>query len=283
MTSAKESNLIVDLAMGPNQGAGVPAPYDDEGLLWDLNPFNITVAIGGSFDGVLPGWGSGPLVAAVTGEALNPVVSSARTRVVLKNSSLTDVTSQVDGNGRLSIQFPADSTAAENVIFAYYLQHTRYREVQSPAEVAAAVPQSPVTDWRQNGSWAVDHFSKRGAQTVIDFWESELLDANIKELISQVGNYMWEDSMEMDATIWWTPTLPSAFESGRGYSLVRYIPILISSTSSVSNLSFATDEPDAGASHIVDYRQTVSLLSMNHLTIANHLSSPNCIKNTLVP
>lgn len=32
----QRSGLIFDFAMGPNQGQGVPAKYNDEGLQWDL-------------------------------------------------------------------------------------------------------------------------------------------------------------------------------------------------------------------------------------------------------
>jgi hypothetical protein len=31
-----QSNLYMDIAIGPNQGQGVPANADDEGLQWDL-------------------------------------------------------------------------------------------------------------------------------------------------------------------------------------------------------------------------------------------------------
>ena len=52
----------MDFTVGPNQGAGVPAEPDDEGIMWQLLPFNTSVPVGGSFDGVLPGWGSGQFV-----------------------------------------------------------------------------------------------------------------------------------------------------------------------------------------------------------------------------
>lgn len=32
----KEAGLMMDFALGPNQGQGVPAEYGDEGLQWDL-------------------------------------------------------------------------------------------------------------------------------------------------------------------------------------------------------------------------------------------------------
>lgn len=62
LKATKENGLIMDFALGPNQGAGVPAKPDDEGIMWYLNPFNVSVPIGGSFNDVLPGWGSGKFV-----------------------------------------------------------------------------------------------------------------------------------------------------------------------------------------------------------------------------
>jgi hypothetical protein len=44
LSTAKEG-LVVDMALGPNQGAGVPAPFDSDGLLWDLNFFDVSVLL----------------------------------------------------------------------------------------------------------------------------------------------------------------------------------------------------------------------------------------------
>lgn len=62
LRATKSLGMIMDFALGPNQGAGVPAKPDDEGIMWDLWPWNISVPIGGSYDDVLPGWGSGEFV-----------------------------------------------------------------------------------------------------------------------------------------------------------------------------------------------------------------------------
>ncbi|KKA22163.1 hypothetical protein T310_3800 [Rasamsonia emersonii CBS 393.64] len=59
----RENGLVMDFALGPNQGQGVPAEYDDEGLQWDLAPFSIALPANGSFEGIVPGWGTGQLVA----------------------------------------------------------------------------------------------------------------------------------------------------------------------------------------------------------------------------
>ena len=40
-----------------------------------------------------------------------------------------------------------------------------------------------------DGSFAIDHNSARGAKTVIKFWEKYILDDEVLELIKAAGNY----------------------------------------------------------------------------------------------
>jgi hypothetical protein len=155
LQTAQEEGLVVDLALGPNQGAGVPAPSESDGLLWDLFSFKVSVPIKETFDGVLPGWNSGALVAASTGLVLNATAST----ITLSQTSLNDITKLVDGNGHVRINSLSNQTGIENRLFAYYLKHARYPEVQAQDSVMAAVPQSPIKIYEQNGSWVVDHFS----------------------------------------------------------------------------------------------------------------------------
>ncbi|RAK97746.1 uncharacterized protein BO80DRAFT_185483 [Aspergillus ibericus CBS 121593] len=266
LTAAKENDLVVDLAIGPNQGAGVPAPYNDDGLLWDLSGFNSSFSTEQGFDGTLPGWGAGPLIAAVTGR-VSSTGSSNETYKVLAESSLLDVTHLVSSSGHLQFQANDTTKGLEHLVFAYYLVHSEYREVQSPADVEAAVPQSPVTTYSQNGSWAVDHFSSEGAQVTVNFWRQALLDNETGALIREVGNYMWEDSQEYSVSTWWTPRLQQVFQSNRGYSINRFIPILVGSGGgSTPNITYVTDEADAGTSHTVDYQQTLTELNAEYLT-----------------
>lgn len=246
----------MDFALGPNQGAGVPAPYDSDGLLWDLASVNITFPNGKGFSGTLPGWGTGPLISAVSAEVLSSNTSS--TTLVLSETSLQDITDKVDSSGQLSFK-PSEniSVGSEQIIFAYYLVHSRYREVLSSAEVPAAVPQSPVTNYSQNGSWVVDHFSAAGAQVFIDFWKKSLLSQDTDKLLSSVGNYLWEDSQEYQVYTLWTPRLQEVFQANRGYNINKYIPILVGSGSLQPNVTYITDEEDQGKSHVTDYQQTV--------------------------
>jgi hypothetical protein len=262
LSTAKEEGLVVDMSLGPNQGAGVPAPSESDGLLFDLNYFEAAVPIGGTFNGILPGWNSGPLVSASAGLVTNVTTNTGGgTTTVLSESSLKDLTRFVDQNGNVKINFPPKEPGGiENRVFAYYLKHSHYPEVQSQASVVAAVPQSPITKWQQNGSWVVDHFSALGAQTFISYWEDNLIDSSNIKLMKEVGNYVWEDSQEFYflENTFWTPNLQPTFLKNRGYSVNKYIPLLINSlTTSTSVDLYVLDSPDAGASHVADYRQTV--------------------------
>lgn len=276
----KDNDLIMDFAMGPNQGTGVPAPIDSEGQMWDLSAFNLSIPIGGSFDGVLPGWGLGTLQAAVSGSVLGVenVTSQDpssglpgdralnRTQYTLSADSLTDVTGQVDGSGRLHLDFSRlnISTTAENhIIFAIYLYKSHYRAQQGPLEIKGqqSVPQSYIG----NGSWAVDHFSALGARVMTKFWEEHILNNGTKNLLQDVGNYAWEDSVEIEANVYWTQNLSSIFEEQHHYSINKWLPILFHRNGKYKQSNpgvwWVTDEPGKGNSHVADYRATVRFCS----------------------
>ncbi|KAK6001478.1 hypothetical protein QM012_002809 [Aureobasidium pullulans] len=276
LRAANDSNLTVDLALGPNQGAGVPASPDSDGLLWDLQPFNITVPIGKRFDDVLPGWGTGPLVSASIALLLETIDGTSAIYKMLSNQSLADVTNMIDSRGHLTYQLPSETVGEEYILFAYYLVHSRYREQQSPEFVVSNIVQTPVTHWVQNGSWVVDHFSANGAQVVIDFWEQYLLNgSDTAQLLNEIGNYIWEDSQEFTANVFWTPALADTFHAIHGYTINKYLPILLhgnsglvipTSEASSTPTYYITDEIDSGDSHVADYRQTLTTLNIEYLT-----------------
>ena len=277
LQATKDNEMIMDFAQGPNQGAGVPAKPDDDGLMWDLIPFNVSVPIGGKFDKQLPGWGTGDFVSASTAlvtkskpgnfSALPAWIGPyyyAGTQATLSVSSLQDVTDQVDSSGHLSLTFPSNASGLHFQVFAYYQNHSTYREQASPLFVNSTINQGPVETFVQNGSWIADHFSAQGAQVIIDFWEKYLLDDTTRSLIHEIGNYGWEDSQEFGAgtLVWWTPELLKAFASSRGYSLNKYLPLIYAYNTDpngplASPDHYFTDEADAGFSHVNDYWQTV--------------------------
>ncbi|KXS99227.1 hypothetical protein AC578_6891 [Pseudocercospora eumusae] len=275
LSATKDNNLIIDLALGPNQGAGVPAALNSDGLQWDLQPFNMTVEIGGRFSGVLPGWNTGPLVAASTGLVTKTTNVSSEITYTLSATSLQDVTSKVSSRGELTVDFPSNVTGEHFMIFSYYLVHTQYREQQTPLLVTSGngVQQSPVVSFVQNGSWVVDHFSATGAKIVADFWNEYLLSGGeTADLVREVGNYIWEDSQEFPSNIIWTPKVPEAFHIQHGYELAKYLPIFMNGNAGgISVLPvaappvFVTDEPLQDAKHVADFRQTMTELNKGYL------------------
>jgi hypothetical protein len=261
---------------------------DDDGVMWDLIPFNVSIPLGGFYDDVLPGWGTGDLVSTSTALIVDstPVQLTAApaflgqnysgTRFTLDSSSLAEVTDQVSDDGRIHLDFPSVANGTEFQLFAYYQNHTIGLAQQSPLYLNTTIEQSPVTSFLQNGSRFNSHFDVEGAQLVIDFWEKYLLDYNnTRELICEVGNYGWEDSYEFGNSIlvWWTPALVDAFQKARGYSIKKYLPLIYypnaqSDAPLASPHWYQTDEHDKGQAHVDDYRQTVSLRSIMELPIS---------------
>ncbi|KAI9740347.1 MAG: hypothetical protein M1834_004926 [Cirrosporium novae-zelandiae] len=275
--SHKDNGLIMDFALGPNQGQGVPAPQNSDGLVWELAAFNVSVPVGSSFNGTLPGWEqiyNSTLHAVVTGLVVDAVNTSGispslpiaedynRTQYTLAADSLEDVTSQVSSDGRISLQFPSNAVGLEYNVFAIYLDHNQYRAQQNPEFMLG--PHTTPETWLQNGSWAVDHFSIAGAQTITDFWEQYLLVNGTKELLMSVGNFAWEDSIEIRSNLHWTKDFSDTFEEAHGYDLTKWLPILFHQ----NKLGFVgeptdwwiTDEHDTGNSHVGDYRETLGEL-----------------------
>jgi spore coat protein U-like protein len=102
--------------------------------------------------------------------------------LVLDHDSLTDITDQVSEDGQLSVTFSASSAGAvRHRLFAYYQKRTLHKNLEFHNNATTTI-------W-DNGSYAVDHYSARGAQTVIDFWEKYILVDGIKELVMEAGNY----------------------------------------------------------------------------------------------
>lgn len=147
----------------------------------------------GSFDGLLPGWGTGDLVAVVSAEVLSsrnlsnptsdiPIFENIPnyTEYTLKNASLREWTALVSPSGRLQLNVPAASGRGFR-LFAFYQHLTLHKNVPSTTNATTTI--------FDNGSFAVDHFSARGAQTVTRFWEQHILTEDVKELVRAVGNY----------------------------------------------------------------------------------------------
>ncbi|KAL3298217.1 secreted protein [Colletotrichum asianum] len=186
----KESGLSMDFAIGPNR----PGHPSNEGLQWDLFAETQAVAADGQFNGTIPGWGTGQLVSAVsaivtsrTNVTINTtsIIGTAEIwweELVLQNGSLNDITSMISPTGELSINLSnSSSNASDYELFFFY-------ETLSGHKNLAFASNRTETIW-DNGSYVVDHFSSKGAEVVRDFWEQYIFVDNVKELLTEVGNY----------------------------------------------------------------------------------------------
>jgi hypothetical protein len=126
----------------------------------------------------------------------------------ISNASLTDVTSLVNSKGLINTSPKEVSNMQYSVIQAYYAVQPLEREL-------AAWSSNPQTIF-QNGSVAVDHFSAVGAKVITDFIEDYVLLDDITELFQQVGNNLWEDSVEIPGATYWTAGLLDKFQAKYG-------------------------------------------------------------------
>ncbi|VUC23925.1 unnamed protein product [Clonostachys rosea] len=241
--ATKDNGLIMDFAMGPNQGQGVPAEYDDDGKAWDLSTSETRFSEGETnFDGILKGWGTGPLEAAVLAGSLK----NGSTKILAANT-LEDVSDLVGEDGRLTIDLP-ETDKYNYVLFGIYLVHSHFMNQDSPLLMQG--PQKLPQTWVQNGSWAVDHYSAQGAKLAAKFWEEHVLRDGVLELVKEVGNYAWEDSVEIRQKVRWTRDFAKSFQEQHKYQIQRVLP--------VACLGYNTDQEDQGETYRMDYRDTVA-------------------------
>ncbi|KAM5347661.1 hypothetical protein ACJ41O_007485 [Fusarium nematophilum] len=274
----KDHGLIMDFSMGPQSGQGVPAHPDEPGLAYTLEYYNVSLSAGETWTGTLPGWGHGELVSALTFAVTNvanistyvseyalvaflqgPVHSRQYT---IASPSLADVSDLVQPDGSITVTAPTVDGATSYFLLASYYSRSYDR---------ACIPSNPdPKNILQNGSFVVDHFSPVGAQLTTSFLEEYILADGIDNLMREVGNYIWEDSVEIPGVVYWTPSLVEAFQDHHGYSIEKYVPLLagrngwMAQTSAIGPVFFILDEEDQGAGIVGDWRQTMTRLSRTY-------------------
>ncbi|GAM40137.1 hypothetical protein TCE0_037f12250 [Talaromyces pinophilus] len=284
LRAVKQSDMLMDFGIGANQGQGVPAEPLTEGLAVQLLMGNTTVKSGQRFTGVVPpplvpseeimnGAGFmhplerfGPsdlkavLAFRVNSEAYTDIttngVNFSIPIVYLEETSAVDLTSLVDEDGRLNWMVPSGNSSWR--IFSFWQEYTNQRSVAGAFNATSFVG---------NGSWTVDHFSKKGAQRVTEFFDDYIIvDEETTELLKSVGSYAWEDSMEIMSTLYWTPDLIDRFEKSRGYSITKYLPLLFTYQNTWFSLfppysemiSYGNYTTDGTSVHQLDYRETLN-------------------------
>lgn len=178
--------------------------------------------------------------------------------MVLAVDSLVDQTARVQANGTVSLTLNSQGQHARHHLFAYY----QYQDLAKNLNIQSNTTGS-IFD---NGSYTVDHFSSRGAETTKNFWETHILnDTEIKSLLQEIGTYGWEDSLEIKSNISWTPSLPEKFEKMHGYSLAKYLPLVMYGNNNPGEqpsypgaMKCVLGSEDGGAGFVNDFRETLA-------------------------
>ncbi|GHF35457.1 hypothetical protein FHX82_007048 [Amycolatopsis bartoniae] len=262
LRTAKKRGLTADLTIGPHWPSAIPGlTPDGKGSAKELIHGVAAVAAGATFDSALPAPAKAP--SGVTTGNPSPVVTpvlhavlAARLQegstvadevIKLDERSVTNLTSTVD-NGRLRWTAPQGGSWA---LVALWTRGTG--QIVNMYDAKKTGDASPVTSPQ---SYVVDHFGPDGARAVIDYWDRDLLTAEIRGLLRQVGGAVFEDSLELKTTAHWTPSLPAEFARRRGYDLTPYLPLLIGTSFSYG---------DTVTSRVrFDYQQTLSDLFLDN-------------------
>jgi hypothetical protein len=214
---AKARGMKLDLTAGPSWPSAVPSiTPDSAGAIKELAYGIANVAAGATFTGAPPAPALAPTSSAVTQQKLAYVqaakVTTAgappKTAYTLDGSTVVDV--PIAGDGTVNWTAPADGTW---LLISYWERGTG----QKPEGAGHTTPDS----------YVIDHFSQTGTKAITDYWEQHILTPEIRSLIKDAGNTLFEDSLELETTsALWTPGFADAFQQQVGYSLLPYLPLV---------------------------------------------------------
>ncbi|KAI1360749.1 hypothetical protein F5Y08DRAFT_348515 [Xylaria arbuscula] len=201
MEAAAEHEVLLDFSVGGNQGQGVPSEPEEVGLALELAYVNISIPAGHLFNGTLP----------LSTQPSNPELYNMHALEEFGQQNLSVI---------LGMEVLALSDGSSGTV--------TIGRVIDLSDKRSILGEPDPLNFVQNGSWIVDHFSAAGARKMTSFFDDYVVpDDADKELLSRVSKYAWEDSMEMNAALWWTTGFAELFRSSRGYEINTCLPFLI--------------------------------------------------------
>ncbi len=223
LRTANEEDLRLDLLISPGWSAGSDrVKPDDPGASKVLRHGRSNVlSAGATFSGQLP---LSTLAAGATKRRLQGVIGvrcdatcdGTPTRLI--RSSVVDLTDAVTGTSSdesglglaLNWTAPAEPADGKWLVLAFWSQGNALKPTAS-------------IDGVMRNVYQVDHYSRAGTEALIDPWEEQVLDADLRSLLRANGGSMWLDSVELHDTNW-TDSFMSAYRDRTGRSYVAGLP-----------------------------------------------------------
>lgn len=219
LDTGERLGLRVDFTVGPAWPLVVPGVLPDSpAAAQELAYGSLPVAGGALYVGPAPaapppspGVVKQTLVAA---HAVRCVATCAETDrpVRLVAGSVVDLTADA-ADGLITWRAPATGSW---LLLGYWRRGTGQTTIAGGPVMNAVEP-----------AYVVDHFSRAGAHAAVDYWNRAILTEPMRAGLLRAGGDLFEDSLELDATLHWTADLLEEFERRRGYDLRPYLSVLM--------------------------------------------------------
>ena len=254
--------MHLDLTLGPHWPTGVPGYTPDSPETSKELVHGVAIIQGGTtYSGTLPlpladpsGVTTGnpnvtatPELVAVLAAQTNGT-SANDTVIAFDQSSVLDLTN-LYRNGSFTWESPQ---GPDYTIIAVYGRGTG--QIQNMYD---GNPQAPKVTY-PFPAYIVDHFSKAGAQASVKYWNEHILTDRLRVLLQKSEGYIFEDSLELKLTQYWTADFMKEFRSRRGYDLTPYLLYVLKDTN-----SFVGDEC-ISSGVLYDFYSTVSDLYIDY-------------------
>ncbi|MEU8122318.1 glycosyl hydrolase [Spirillospora sp. NPDC049024] len=280
LAAAQEKGLGLDFTIGPRWPATVPTVNDvNDPSAQQQVVFSHEFHKGGTsrsgelptnFNVAPPAGAKRTLIAALVAKCSDADCASSGAPRMLDRDGVTDVTSKVDAQGGLTVDFPGDGESTYALI-AFY---------QTPSG------QSLSGYTATGANYALDPFSQAGAKATTDFYDEHILTPDVRRLLAQMGESdLFEDSLELGTTQKWTSELVGQWTKLRGYSPVEVLPALAGAgDQGITDRPFFDFGGGVGARVRTDYRQTLSdLYIRNRLDVLREWAHKHRISTRIQP
>ena len=208
-----------------------------------------------------------PVLVAVTAAKVS---GTDGTQTLLDPSTAVDLTSKVSGD-TLTWTVP---TQGQWKVFAFYQRATGQFVNPNPFEGPDVWTGRDPAVGAASGRLVADIFSSKGLTDTLDLMANTVFGDGNQQRLQDMGTTLFHDSMEIQATAFWTGDLPAQFASRRGYSMIKWLPALDNSAASSFNpLNPANVAPvpappfdftgGVGARFRADYHRTLNDLYVN--------------------